>query len=128
MAYVDEGFKTFVAGGALAAHTAVKLDANGNAVTATAATDKAIGVVHTAIASGAPASVRLRSAAGTANIVCGAAVTAGAYILADAAGKATTAGSGTAGALTAGDQILGQALGAGAVGEIIEFIPAVLKV
>ncbi len=126
--YTEGSNRAYVAAADIPAFTAVKTDANNKLVAAAGALDKTVGVVHTKVKSGNSADVRLRSAAGTAQILCGATVAKDAYILVDAAGRATTAGSGTGGAQTAGDQIIGVALEAGAVGAVIEFMPAVLKV
>lgn len=107
--------KNYVAGGAIAAHTIVKLSSSDTTVVAAAAaTDALIGVVNeVGPANGERCDVIM---AGIAFVLAGAAVTRGALLTADASGRAVA----TAPAAGVNNRVIGAALeSAGAAGEII---------
>jgi hypothetical protein len=106
------GTKGYVATAAVGEGIIVKLS-SGQAVVATAATDKFIGVTMNKAAAGETASIRLRSSQGTIKVKAGGTIAVG--------DKLTTNGSGQAIAtVTAGNEILGMALEAGASGDMVE--------
>jgi hypothetical protein len=125
--YVDEGFKSFQVGSAdIPAGTAVKFGTSGNAgklVVATAATDKIIGVIHSIGRAGSVIDVRLRSAAGTANMTVNAstAIAANDYVTCNGSGLAVAT-------VTSNDQIIGLALEAAAVNTTVEIMLSTGKV
>lgn len=123
--YVAEGgFKSFVSGydfsqsGSVTnpVFLAVKLNASGQIVPATTATDVSIGVLYEAPKVGQNGNVRLRSAGGTSNIACGATVNAGDKVTIDSTSRAITT-------TTTGNELQGIALEGGVVGQVIEILP-----
>jgi hypothetical protein len=110
--------RTFVAAADLSAKQfyIVKLDSSSNGIAlSAAATDVHIGVLQNTPASGEAATVRFL---GTSKVVAGAAITKGAYVAADSAGKA-------AATTTDKDNSIGVALEAAAAdGDIIEVLLA----
>jgi hypothetical protein len=118
--FVEGSNKGYSAGADLTAYTAVKLNADRNVVPAAAATDAIIGVVNAAVKSGWETDVRLRSAAGTLNIVAAATIGIGQPVTSDAAGKAIVA-------TVAGQQIIGYALEPVVSGQVLEVLPSTGK-
>jgi hypothetical protein len=118
--YVDEGFKAFNATAAIPAYSAVKLSGK-NIVVAAAAADVIIGVIHAAVPAGGTIDVRLRSAAGTLNILAGGTIAQGDAVTSNASGQGITT-------VSAGNQIIGYALEAGTAGKIVELMPSTAKV
>lgn len=118
--YVDGGSKGFPALAALTFGQIVKLNAAGQVIVTTAATDVAIGVVSEAVSAGRTANVRLRNASGTSNVVLGGTVAVNDALTSNATGQAITT-------VTAGNQVIGYAVEAGVAGQVIEYTPATLK-
>lgn len=113
--FVTGGNKGYVANGAIARGIGVKIS-SGKIVVATAATDKIIGVTVDKAADQETATVRLRSADGTAIGKAGGAIAVG--------DKVTVNGSGQLIAtVTAGNEIVGMALEQAASGDYFEFMP-----
>lgn len=79
--------QTYTAGAAIITNVFVKLDSNGDIVTCGAG-EQAIGVSMEAIASGKGGAIALLNAGNSVQVASGAAVTAGAKVASDAAGKA----------------------------------------
>lgn len=108
--------KTFVANGAIAAHTLVKLEAAGTIATAGAG-DAPIGVAMYDIADGVAGAVALLNQQGTVEIYAAAAITNATVVYGKASGYID---DGTA----AGDYQVGVAMEAAtAAGDIIEVMP-----
>jgi hypothetical protein len=124
MAHYTEGsHKGFIAGADLSSSQflIVKLNGSNQIVLAAAATDISIGVLTDKPTLLRTGDVRLRTAAGTANVKIGGTVAVGDALTSNASGQAITT-------VTAGNQVLGYALEAGTVGQVIEFLPCVSKV
>lgn len=114
--YNEGNSKGYVATAALADGIAVKLS-SGQAVVATAATDKIIGVTQGAAAAGETATIKLRSGSGTFKAKAGGTIAVGDRLTSNGSGQliATT---------TAANEVVGFALEAGASGDFIEAMPA----
>lgn len=93
----------------------VKLDANGNVVLATSATDNILGVLDNSPKAGQTADVVLVNGAGSFKVKLGGTVAAGAFLTANADGEAI-------GTTTAGNRVIGRAVRAGVENEIAEYI------
>lgn len=84
--YVETATRTFIAGGALAAHIRVKLSSG--KLAAAAANEEEIGTTErAAFADGDTISVRLRTAQGTVKMTAGGPITSGAAVNGAASGK-----------------------------------------
>jgi hypothetical protein len=119
MAYVQGGRKTFKAGGDLSAlqYTGVKLNSSGNAIAATAATDKVIGFVQNAPATNDSADVALRNSGGTFKAKAGGTIAVGDLLTIDASGRVITT-------TTAANEVVGRAIEAAVVNQITEVLAA----
>jgi len=95
----------------------VKQSGDATATLASAATDWLLGVIMNTPKSGENVEVFGRQGGGTGKVVLGGTVTRGAFLTADAAGKAVAT-------TTVGNEVLGRAIQAGVAGDIIEFIPS----
>ena len=125
MHYVDSSLKGFISTADTSATSniglAVKLDAAGQAVLATAATDNIVGTLTDGATAGRVCQVRLRSCTGTLNVQAGAAIAKDAPVTSNATGQAIVTA-------VAGNQIIGYALeAASGVGQIIEVMPSTAK-
>lgn len=118
--YVEGGFKTYTAAEDIPAFTIVKTNAAGQLENATAATDLSLGTIHAAVKAGRQIDVRLRNAAGTAQVKCAGVVAKDAPLTSDANGLAVAAA-------VAGNQVVGYALEAGVANKVIEFLPTTAK-
>lgn len=114
--FSETSVKGFAADVAHIRGTAVKLD-TGKVVVATAATDDILGVIDTPNDAGYTASVRLRSASGTAIGLAGATVAIGDRLTSGADGKLAVT-------TTAGDEVVGIALEAAVLDDEFEFMPS----
>ena len=96
----------------------VKVTAADTVGLASAATDKAIGVIENkpAAATGANVTVALRSGGGTFKVILGDTASAGAYLTSNGDGKAIAT-------TTSGNVILGQLLQDGVLNDIVEVMP-----
>jgi hypothetical protein len=113
MSQQNEGSaKGYVATAALLEGYAVKLS-SGQAVVATAATDKIIGVTQGKYAAGETASIKLRNGSGTVKVKLGGTVAVGDRLTATTDGRliATT---------TAANEVVGFALEVGAANDFVE--------
>lgn len=96
--YVDPGYRTFVAGGALGRHLRVKLTTGKLALAGVGATDNLVelGTLEdAAFADGDVCNVSLRNKQGTVKMVAGGSITAGASVYGAANGKISTTASGS---------------------------------
>lgn len=94
----------------------VKTDANGLIVLASAATDDILGVLMNAPVLGEIADVALINGNGTGKVKAGDAITKGAYLTADAEGKAVAT-------VTTGNRVFGRASFASAAdGDVLEYV------
>lgn len=117
MSQQNEGnAKGYVATAALSEGYAVKLS-SGQAVVATAATDKIVGVTQGKYAAGETASVKLRNASGTVLCKLGGTVAVGDRLTSDSTGKFVTT-------TTAANEVVAVALEAGVSGDLVEAAPA----
>lgn len=93
----------------------VKLDANGNVVLATTATDNILGVLDNSPKAGQTADVVLANGSGSFKVKLGGTVAAGAFLTANADSEAIAT-------TTAGNRVIGRAVRAGVENEIAEYI------
>ena len=113
--FVEGSNKGYVANAAIGRGIAVKIS-SGQVVVATAATDKIIGVTVDKAAALETATVRLRSAAGTAVGKAGGTIAVGDKVTANGSGQLITT-------VTAGNEIVGMAVEAALSGDLFEFMP-----
>lgn len=120
MAQYTSGRRSFKAGADLSAsqYLAVKLDANGNVVLATAATDQVIGFIENAAKINDTADVLLRNCSGSYKVKAGGTVAIGQKVTVDATSRVIW----ITGTPVAGNEIVGVALEAGVVGQVIEVL------
>lgn len=105
--------KKFAAGAAIGANLIVKFGADDDTViVAAAATDSLLGVVHLGPASGEPVDVMTH---GIADVIAGGAITRGALVTSDAAGKAVAAAPGAG----VNNRVLGVAMRSAVANDII---------
>lgn len=99
----------------------VKLDANGNAVLAAAATDAIHGVLANAPKLNETADMAVVNGTGTFKVKLGGIVAKDAFLTSDATGKAVAATQAIAGAQPTA-RVFGRALTAGVANDIIEYV------
>jgi hypothetical protein len=130
MAQTQGNFISALAGADLhtSAHLIAKLDTNGKAVLAAAATDDIVGVIEESqqagsgvSTSGGGVSIAHISGSGTGEVIAGASgISKGAYLTSDSNGKAVTA-SQTAGGTAPSVRVFGRARVAANAGDLFEY-------
>ena len=129
MAQTQGNFISAPAGADLhaSAHLIVKLDTNGKAVLATAASDDIVGVLEEVqqassgvSTSGGAVSIAHISGAGTGEVIAGASISKGAFLTSNGSGQAVTATQTTAGSQPT-VRVFGRARYAANSGDLVEY-------
>lgn len=123
MSFVDSSRRTFKAGSDLSLfqYFIGKLDASGNVIPSTAATDKHVCIIEQPVPSGDYGAQRLLNGGpGTFHVVAGGTIAIGDFLTANSSSQAIAT-------TTGGDQVIGQAIHAAASGDVVEFLPLRIK-